>query len=248
MPRVEMDDYSALAQRVAVGVGDVRGCLILSRDGLVLGAYPEDDEMQAKPAWLRFGALGDAERSFIEFADQVWVFCHRGAYSCFAVAGTSVRPGLLLDMMEQALLAAEEARTKREPLKLPDLNAAPSGKPRTTMHPATEDEKAEMKAGVQRNWPGGRTPSSPGGTGAAWADDTPAPVSAAPSTPEPEPTTPKVVPEEPHTGLSKTPQKLVGSAGLAPGEDDDEADAEVDRVMLAKEFSGLLQIDGDGDE
>ena len=35
-----MDDYSALAYRIAGGVADVRGCLILSRDGLILGSYP----------------------------------------------------------------------------------------------------------------------------------------------------------------------------------------------------------------
>jgi len=240
-----MDDYSALAQRVAVSVGDVRGCLILSRDGLVLGAYPEDDETQAKPAWLRFAALGDIERSFVGFADQVWVFCHRGAYSSFAVAGASIRPGLLLDMMDQALLAAEEARTKREPLKLPDLNPAPSGKPRTTMHPATVDEKAEMKAGAQRNWPGGRSASSPGGTSDAEPEDVEAPASAVA---KPEVKVPAPAPKEPLTGLHKEPQKLVGSAGLTSEEDDGGDDGEVDRVMLAKEFSGLLQIDGNGDE
>ena len=243
-----MDDYSALAQRVAVSVGDVRGCLILSRDGMVLGAYPEDDEAPSKSAWLRFASLGDPERSFIEFSDQVWVYCHRGAYSSFAVTGTTVRPGVVLDMMEQALLAAEEARTKREPLKLPDLSAAPSGKPRTTMHPPVE-EKAAVTAGVQRNWPGGRNPSSPGGTPAGpEADDAPASAGKAPSRPEPAPR--KVASEEPTTptGMHKEPQKLVGSGGLEPVDDDDDDGGEVDRVLLAKEFSGLLQVDGDGDE
>ncbi len=33
-----------------------------------------------------------------------------------------------------------------------------------------------------------------------------------------------------------------------PGGDDEDELGEVDRVMLAKEFSGLLQADGDGDE
>ncbi|MEA2508235.1 MAG: hypothetical protein QOG21_317 [Actinomycetota bacterium] len=242
MPQPEMDDYSALAQRVAVSVGDVRACLILSRDGLVLGAYPEDDEMQAKPAWLRFGALGDAERSFVEFPDQIWVFCHRGAYSSFAVAGTSVRPGLLLDMMEQALLAAEEARTKREPLKLPEVNAAPSGKPRTAMHPA--EETPVVTAGAQRNWSGGRSASAPGGTAdKPEGGDGAAPVagkSGAATDAKREPA--KV------SGLSKEPQKLVGSAGGTPDDDDDGAEGEVDRVLLAKEFSGLLQMNGDDDE
>ena len=40
-----MDEYSALAQRVAMTMDDVRGCLLLSRDGLVLGAFPEDGEV-----------------------------------------------------------------------------------------------------------------------------------------------------------------------------------------------------------
>ena len=35
-----MDDYSALAYRIAGGVADVRGCLILSRDGLNISSYP----------------------------------------------------------------------------------------------------------------------------------------------------------------------------------------------------------------
>jgi hypothetical protein len=245
MPQTQMDDYSALAQRVAVSVGDVRGCLILSRDGLVLGSYPEDDEMQAKPAWLRFAALGDAERSFVEFADQIWVFCHRGAYSSFAVAGTSVRPGVLLDMMEQGLLAAEEARTKREPLKLPELGAAPSGKPRTTLHPAAAEEKVDVNAGVQRNWPGGRSASSPGGTEPAeTSGDTAPAVIEAPEPREPEEQKDPEQPKQPLTAMSREPQKLAGSAGI----DTDEDEGEVDRVLLAKEFSGLLQMDGDDDE
>ena len=92
-----MDDYSALAYRIAGGVADVRGCLILSRDGLILGSYP-DDETAVKPAWVRFASLGDPERSFVEFGDQVWVYVRRPAYGAFAVAnagrpsGTGDRP------------------------------------------------------------------------------------------------------------------------------------------------------------
>ena len=261
---MEMDDYSALAQRVAVSVGDVRGCLILSRDGMVLGAYPEDDETQAKPAWLRFAALGDPERSFVAFPDQVWVFCHRGPYASFAVAEASIRPGLLLDTMEQALLAAEEARTTREPLRLPELNAAPSGKPRTTMHPATvdqnADQKTEVNAGAKRNWPGGRSASNPGGTSGAAPEGAPEAAPEVIETPatelietaaaeavEPEVQVSAPTSKEPPTGLHREPQKLAGSAGT-PGEEDEDDEGEVDRVMLAKEFSGLLQKDGVDDE
>ena len=54
---------------------------------------------------------------------------------------------------------------------------------------------------------------------------------------------------EPATPFRREPQRLV-SAERAPDEPEkvtDEA-GEVDRVMLAKEFSGLLQLNEDGDE
>ena len=200
-----MDDYSALAQRVAVSVGDVRGCLVLSRDGLVLGAYPEDDETTAKPAWLKFATLGDSEKSFVEFGSEIWVYAHRGPYACFAVAGTAVRPGVLLDTMEQALLAAEEARTRRDGLKLPEAAQAPSGKPRTPLHPPAE-RPAAAKAKQEK-------PKADKTDGDAVA---PAQKSAE--------------------------QKLVGGE---PKPEDEEG--YVDRVMLAQEFSGLLQSE-DGDD
>ena len=104
-----MDDYSALAYRIAGGVADVRGCLILSRDGLILGSYP-DDETAVKPAWVRFASLGDPERSFVEFGDQVWVYVRRPAYGAFAVANAGVRPGLVIDQLEGILTSAEESR------------------------------------------------------------------------------------------------------------------------------------------
>ena len=81
-----MDDYSALAQRISVSVSGVSGALILSRDGLVLGAHPNEDESLAKPAWLKFVTLGEPDRSFVEFPDQVWAYVKRGPYAAFATA------------------------------------------------------------------------------------------------------------------------------------------------------------------
>ena len=45
------------------------------------------------------------------------------------------------------------------------------------------------------------------------------------------------------SALGKEPKKLVGGAG-GP----EEEETEVDRVLLAKEFSGLLQVDMGDDE
>jgi len=117
-----MDEFAALAQRVVLTMDDVRGCLVLSRDGLVLGAFPEDQEAELKPAWLRFVHVGEARKGFVEFSDQLWAFVHRGPYAAFVVTGTSVRPGVMLDQLEQAVIAAEETRAKQKEvtLKVPD--------------------------------------------------------------------------------------------------------------------------------
>jgi hypothetical protein len=142
-----VDEYSGLAQRVAVAVGDVRWCLIMSRDGMILGIHPEGAEASAKPAWLQFAGLGQVEKGYVEFADQLWAFVRRGPYAAFAIAAPSIRPGLLMDQMEQALLAAEEARARRDALKAPEGGPAPSGKPRTSLHPIgsrSRDEEAEV--------------------------------------------------------------------------------------------------------
>lgn len=209
-----VDEYTALAERVAAGVGDVHGCLILSRDGMVLGAHPDGDEAAAKPAWLRFATLGEARKGFVEFGDQLWVYVHRGPYAAFAVASAAVRPGLLMDQLEQALLSAEEARTRREPLKLADVPAALSGKPRASLHPSSERSISSIPAAA-----------SP-----AAARSTPAAV----STPAADSSDERPDPDPPPT-RNDLPTPV------------DEG-AEVDPVLLAKEFSGLLQVDRDGDE
>jgi len=135
-----MDEFAALAQRVVLTMDDVRGCLVLSRDGLVLGAFPEDQEAELKPAWLRFVHVGEARKGFVEFSDQLWAFVHRGPYAAFVVTGTSVRPGVMLDQLEQAVIAAEETRAKQKEvtLKVPDAAGAPSGRPRTSLHPPAD--------------------------------------------------------------------------------------------------------------
>jgi len=250
-----MDDYSALAQRIAVSVSGVSGAIILSRDGLVLGAFPNEDESLAKPAWLKFITLGEPDRSFVEFPDQVWAYVKRGPYAAFATAEAGTRPGVLVDQMEQVLLLAEEGRTRRDTLRVPDASAAPTGKPRTSLHPqgdkptpaevaavAAEETLVAAEAPADR---GGFSKRPGGGTGSDTPIDGPADtdpaVVEAPEPGEPMP-----------SALKKKPQKLVGSvggpdAGPTPaGGFDDEA--EVDRVLLAKEFSGLLQVDSDDDE
>ncbi len=241
-----MDEYVALAQRVVLTMGDVHGCLVLSRDGLILAAFPEEaEDALMKPAWLRFVAMGEVRRSFVEFGDQIWGFVHRGPYAAFVVAGVSVRPGIILDQLEQVLLLAEDGRAKRDTLKLPDAAAAPSGKPRTSLHPpADKQAPAEIAAAVPLEPMAAEAVAPPLEPLAPPLEavaplETPS-VAAGTAVPaEPEPAV-----EAPVSGLKREPEKLMSSA---PGGAEREG-PEIDRVLLAKEFSGLLQLDSDGDE
>lgn len=246
-----MDEYAALAQRVVLTMGDVHGCLVLSRDGLILAAFPEEaEEAFLKPAWLRFVVMGEVRRSFVEFGDQIWGFVHRGPYAAFVVAGVSVRPGIILDQLEQVLLLAEDGRTKRDTLKVPDAAAAPSGKPRTSLHPPAdkpvpvdvsattpvEPVAADAVAPIEVSGPPPDAVAQP---------FEPPPLETPITDAEPEqPDVPAPAPEAPVTGLKREPEKLMSS--VPDGSEDD--GTEIDRVLLAKEFSGLLQLDSDGDE
>ena len=131
-----MEDFNALAVSLGHGMADVRGCLILSRDGLVLGAHPAESERTTTRAWIRFAAIGDPERGFAQFGTETWCYVRPGPYAGFAVSGPGVRPGLVIDHMEQVLLAAEESRSRHEGLRGTEAaTVAPQSKPRSYLHP-----------------------------------------------------------------------------------------------------------------
>ena len=245
-----MEDFNGLASSLAAGVSDVRGCLILSRDGLVVGAHPADGEAQAKPAWIRFAALGDPERGFALFGTETWCYIRRGPYAAFAVVGPGARPGLVIDHMEQVLLAAEEARNSRDAVRAePAPPPAPSGKPRTQLHPerpleepvvitadvsATEAQRA-ASAAVPRAAEEPRPP-----------DPTPEPPEPLPqpafAEPEPVPPTPDGTPSTPEP----TPEGAPEPRSLGEAWEVEDGEEDVDRFSLAREFGQLLQEDDDG--
>jgi hypothetical protein len=216
-----MSDYSALAQRVSLSIEGIRGCLMLSRDGMVLGAHPEDAEAHLRTAWVRFTGVGDPERSYVEFPDQIWAFVRRGGYAAFAVADVGVRPGVLVDVLEQALIGGEQDRVHdRETMRLPEASSAPSGKPRSILH-------RPERPGVDEPEPATVTSETP----AAARAQTEGPPSSAEAPGEPE--------------LEQAP-----TSGQSPSEprQGKEDDSEVDRILLAKEFAGLLQVPKEDDE
>lgn len=222
-----MSDYSALAQRVSLSIAGIRGCLMLSRDGLILGAHPEGEpEADLRAAWVRFAGVGDPERSYVEFPDQIWAFVRRGAYAAFAVAEVGVRPGVLVDTLEQALLSAEQERVvDREAMRLPEAPSAPSGKPRTSLHkpdrqPTPDPDPAVVRGEADDDVAAAETP----------------PADEVASTPPPEAADPPAA--EPDPQADDVPEAQEGK----------EEESEVDRILLAKEFAGLLQVPREDDE
>lgn len=138
-----MEDFNAVAATLGAGLSDIRACLILSRDGLILGGYPEGAEFDAKPAWLKLAAMGEPERGFLQFGTETWCFVRRGPYAAMAVTGTEIRPGLVIEQMDRVLFTAEETRARREGPPIAASGPAPTTKPRTQLHPdpIPEDER-----------------------------------------------------------------------------------------------------------
>jgi hypothetical protein len=246
-----MDDFATLAKTLAVGVGDARGSLILSRDGLVLGAHPEEAESLLKPAWLQMASLGEPERGFVEFGAETWCYVRRGPYAAFVVVGAAVRPGIAIDQMERALLAAEEARSRREGVRTQESASPPSSvpttKPRTPLHPEPQqadhpvvvhvEPSAIATAAPAADAP---TPPAPPGPSSHVGEDDADPAgsgsgSGSAATPG----------ETPVPRLPVDPGEGSGGAWAATSEGGDDDGDEVDRFSLAREFSQLLQEDTD---
>jgi hypothetical protein len=237
-----MNDYSALALRVSMSITGVRGCLMLSRDGMVLGAHPEGEaETHLRSSWMRFAAVGDPERSYVEYPDQVWAFVRRGGYSAFAVADAGVRPGVLVDLLDQALMVGEQDRARdRETMRLPEAPAAPSGKPRISMHkqerPATSTPAPSEVTS--------QAAEAPVSDEAAVAVPPSSEVEPAPADPGAEAGNDPSDREEEHPDRSEPPDGREGSDRPEKKEEE----SEVDRILLAKEFAGLLQVPKEDDE
>jgi hypothetical protein len=158
-------DFTALASRVAARA-EVLGCVILSRDGLVLGSFPPNGEMDITPGLLRFAALGDPDRGFAQFADELWAYVREGSYAAFAVAEAGTRPGILLDYLEQALLVAGEFRQSAAAMSEPmdvDLSMKGIGLGRRlrAATPSPEDDFRASVAAPARTAETGAPPEPP---------------------------------------------------------------------------------------
>jgi hypothetical protein len=245
-------DFAALTAAVGAGLSDVRACLIVSRDGLALGSYPPAEEGSAMAKWMRLVSLGDVERGFAVVGEECWVFCSRGPYSALAVARASARPGLILERLDQMVLAAEEARLRKEGLNpMGSLDAAAAARrrrpmPPTGVHPGSPQmpDQSEQRQVRQPGAVGVTAPrSAPVPTGAT---QPPTPLrdegrTAGPSGPVRPGATPPGQPAEPartEAGAEGAPEPTKGEdAGKPPGQ---RSLWVMDVDDLTREFAGLL--------
>jgi len=233
-------DFAALTQAVVAGLPDVRSCLIVSRDGLALGASPATEEGRTLDVWTRIAALGDVERGFVTVRDEVWVFCRRGPYGAVATAASTTRPGLVLDRLEQMVLVAEEARVRKDAVRPPaDHEPTSLDTPRrlrTTLHRertatgapsegaiSDEDQEAAVSAWARRLMSAAGLERAASGPG-------PAPAEASPNISFHEPS---------ETDLDETTAaaEMETEEGHGARSEDDST---VDRVELSREFAAIL--------
>jgi hypothetical protein len=140
---VRNTDLGELAARMCAGLDGVRACLLLSPDGLTLGAYPSNGEELGREVWDRLEQTAAPQRGFLDLGDEVWVIAKRGPYTAVLVSAPALRPGLLLDRVEALLRAAEETRAQGQEADRPPSSPpkAEKRRPRPPLHKIAESAK-----------------------------------------------------------------------------------------------------------
>src|SRR5919198_4987499 len=144
-------DFTALASRVAARA-EMLGCLILSRDGLVLGAFPPRGERDVTQSWLTFSALGQPMRGFLTFRDELWAYTTHGDFGAFAVAAPTARAGIVIDVLEQALMEVQEAHATRSAVRAAETVNLTYPGPRESMEAPPPPVRREASAGSADEW------------------------------------------------------------------------------------------------
>lgn len=209
-------DFASLAAQIAADVPGLRGCIIVSRDGLVLGAYPHEGESILRPAWLRFGSMGAVEKGFIQFPGELWVYASHGPYASFATADQTSRPGFVLDQMQQLLASAQESRAAaqqgvtipespvvQQPMAAPaqpPMQAPPVAQPPVAQPPVAQPPAAPPPAPAPVADPGYAQPPQ------TVPPVPPEPVQAPPQAAPPQPATPPAAqPPQPEPAATEPP-------------------------------------------
>jgi hypothetical protein len=234
-----MDEFAALAARIVEAVDDARGCLIVSRDAMVLAAYPAKSETEITGSLTRFLSLGPATRGFVELEEEIWCHVRHDSCSAFVVTGPAARPGLVIAQLDRALDRFDDAERLARPTegrhepapRLPasDRSTVPTvviehREPRSSAAPSAAGDRHLMLPDVDAP-PPPPSPASGEGDGVRAGHPVAGPARAS----EPPPKPPSSEPEVPESDRVGRPTE----------EEDD-----VDQAEIAREFAGLLQDPG----
>ena len=202
---------------------------MVSRDGLVLGVFPPEEEERTVRMWKGISALGDVDHGFVAGSDETWAFSRRGPYSAVAVAASSVRPGVILHRLDEVLALAGQAHGRNAEPSTPEGERAAesqSGQPDTQRW-----LQHRRHRGAKPRWTGALAASAPSSPADAPGEDEEEP----PDTPQPAPESP--VEDEPQTVAAPEEE-----AEEHPAAEHDEPTVswDVDPFSLAREFAGLI--------
>jgi hypothetical protein len=233
-------DFFDLAARMSAGLDGVRACLLLSDDGLTLASYPGGQEDPARQVWDRLAQIGDPQRGFLDLGDEVWAVVRRGPYTAVVVSTPTVRPGLLLDRIESHLRVAEEARLRESAARPVASKPEVVRRPRTSLH--RDNGKPEPSPREETSVAEGASKEPPEeirslevidlSGAAAEAADAAQPAGRQTTVPEESTGGDDTAAEESSTAAAEHPP-------TAPAKER-EIDRDIDRVALAREFSGLF--------
>jgi hypothetical protein len=233
-------DFFDLAARMSAGLDGVRACLLLSDDGLTLASYPGGQEDRARQVWDRLVQIGDPQRGFLDLGDEVWAVVRRGPYTAVVVSTPTVRAGLLLDRIESHLRVAEEARLRESAARPVASKPEVVRRPRTSLH--RDNGKPEPSEREETSVAEGLPQKAPEEIRSLEVIDLSGAAADAADAAQPE-VRQAAAPEERAGGDDTAAEEsltAVAEQSAAPPAKEREIDRDIDRVALAREFSGLF--------
>src|SRR5206468_3674767 len=170
-------------------------------------------------AWLKFSALGQPVRGFMVFRDELWAYATHGNFGAFAITEPSARAGIVLDVLEQALMEVQEAHASRSAVRAAETLNLSLPEPHESMGAPPPPVRSEPGAGADDELESdGDRPPQP-----AWS---PA----------------QGIERRPRRSREPDADEWDREGQPAPSSDD------IDRVALAREFAQLLQENPPGTE
>jgi hypothetical protein len=210
----------------------------LSTDGSPLAAYPPGEEAGATAIWARLSSLGPVTRGFVTMRSEVWAFVQGERYAALVLADRTVRPGQVLELVDQVLAEAAAASVlaggdRRFDGATGQRERSAARRFRVPLHPDERESEAPPAQVLE--------PVTADAEPAAPRSD------AAESVTRVEPSSPEATSEDRGSPEAAAPDAAAADATtvdhpLPRGR----SGAEVDIIALAREFAGLVSERDDG--